>query len=176
LLAEGEDARYERAALRWHARFTYETKNIDIRESVAVLALLTAIPANRLAASALADLFSQAAEPRAMRRGTCPQPRHLSVGREGRRTSELTRNGLRAVRAVAFICTAIVTALILHAALFIALAVNDKSDFAPTECEFDTVECGAAMEFVYDDTWPLVGLLLLLPGIPIGWFLARRIR
>jgi hypothetical protein len=41
LLAEGEDARYERAALRWHARFVYETKNVDIRESVAVLALFT---------------------------------------------------------------------------------------------------------------------------------------
>src|SRR5436309_5524335 len=27
LLVEGEDARYERAALRWHARFVYETKN-----------------------------------------------------------------------------------------------------------------------------------------------------
>jgi hypothetical protein len=27
LLAEGEDARYERAALRWHTRFVYETKN-----------------------------------------------------------------------------------------------------------------------------------------------------
>jgi hypothetical protein len=59
LLADGEDARYERAALRWHARFVYETKNVDIRESVAVLALLTAIPANRLAASALAELFSR---------------------------------------------------------------------------------------------------------------------
>jgi hypothetical protein len=58
LLADGEDARYERAALRWHARFAYETKNVDIRESVAVLALLTAIPANRLAASALAELSS----------------------------------------------------------------------------------------------------------------------
>jgi hypothetical protein len=59
LLAEGEDTRFERAALRWHARFVYETKNVDIRESVAVLALLTAIPANRLAASALAELFSR---------------------------------------------------------------------------------------------------------------------
>jgi hypothetical protein len=57
LLAEEEDARYERAALRWHARFVYETKNLDIRESVAVLALLTAIPANRLAAAALAELL-----------------------------------------------------------------------------------------------------------------------
>jgi hypothetical protein len=59
LLADGEDARYERAALRWHARFVYETKNVDIRESVAVLALLTTIPANRLAAAALAELFSR---------------------------------------------------------------------------------------------------------------------
>jgi hypothetical protein len=59
LLAEGEDERYERAALRWHARLVYETKNVDIRESVAVLALLAAIPANRLAAAALAELFSR---------------------------------------------------------------------------------------------------------------------
>jgi hypothetical protein len=59
LLTDGEDAKYERAALRWHARFAYETKNVDIRESVAVLALLTAIPANRLAAAALAELFSR---------------------------------------------------------------------------------------------------------------------
>ena len=59
LLADGEDAKYERAALRWHARFAYETKHVDIRESVAVLALLTAIPANRLAAAALAELFSR---------------------------------------------------------------------------------------------------------------------
>jgi hypothetical protein len=59
LLAEGEDARYERAALRWHARFVYETKNVDIRESVAVRALLTSIPANRLAASAVAELFGR---------------------------------------------------------------------------------------------------------------------
>jgi hypothetical protein len=59
LLADAELAKYERAALRWHGRFVYETKNVDIRESVAVLALLTAIPANRLAAAALAELFSR---------------------------------------------------------------------------------------------------------------------
>jgi hypothetical protein len=53
------DARYGRAALRWHARFVHERKNVDIRESVAVLALLAAIPANRLAASALAELFGR---------------------------------------------------------------------------------------------------------------------
>ncbi len=49
----------ERAALRWHARFVYETKNVDTREGVAVLALLNAVPANRLAAAALAELFSR---------------------------------------------------------------------------------------------------------------------
>jgi hypothetical protein len=59
LLADGEDARYERAALRWHARFVYETKNVDRRESVAVLVLLTAIPANRLAALGLGELLSR---------------------------------------------------------------------------------------------------------------------
>jgi hypothetical protein len=59
LLADEEDARYGRAALRWHARFVGETRNVDIRESVAVLALLTAIPANRFAAAALAELLGR---------------------------------------------------------------------------------------------------------------------
>jgi hypothetical protein len=46
-------------AARCHVRFLQETKNVDIRESLAVLALLAAIPANRLAAPALADLLSR---------------------------------------------------------------------------------------------------------------------
>jgi hypothetical protein len=40
-------------------RFVDETKNVDIRESQAVLALLTSIPANGLAAAALAELLSR---------------------------------------------------------------------------------------------------------------------
>jgi hypothetical protein len=59
LLVDGELAKYERAALRWHLRFVYESKNVDIRESQAVLVLLAAIPANRLAASAVAELLSR---------------------------------------------------------------------------------------------------------------------
>ena len=59
LLAEGEPEKYERAAVRWHVRFLQETKNVDLRESLAVLALLAAIPANRLAATALAELLSR---------------------------------------------------------------------------------------------------------------------
>jgi len=59
LLAEGDREKYNRAALRWHVRFVEETKNVDIRESQAVLALLTAIPANALAAAALAELLSR---------------------------------------------------------------------------------------------------------------------
>jgi uncharacterized membrane protein len=59
LLADGELTKYERAALRWHLRFVYESKNVDIRESQAVLILLAAIPANRLAASALAEPLSR---------------------------------------------------------------------------------------------------------------------
>ena len=54
LLADRDLEKYNRAALRWHARFLQETKNLDLRESLAVLALLAAIPANRLAATALA--------------------------------------------------------------------------------------------------------------------------
>jgi hypothetical protein len=45
--------------VRWHVRFVYESKNVGIRESQAVLALLAAIPANRVAAAALADLLSR---------------------------------------------------------------------------------------------------------------------
>jgi hypothetical protein len=58
-LREGTEVRARR--LRWHGRFVCETKNVDIRESVAALALLTAIPANRLAAAlaGLAELFSR---------------------------------------------------------------------------------------------------------------------
>jgi hypothetical protein len=63
LLADGDVEKYNRAALRWHVRFVQETKNVDLRESLAVLALLAAIPVNRLAAAALAELLS--------RRGSC---------------------------------------------------------------------------------------------------------
>src|SRR3954447_17985247 len=59
LLVEVEPEKYERAALKWHGRFLHEMKNVDLRESLAVLALLVAIPANRLAAAALAELLSR---------------------------------------------------------------------------------------------------------------------
>jgi hypothetical protein len=59
LLADGDLEKYNRAALRWHVRFVQETQNVDIRESQAVLALLTTIPANALAAAALAELLSR---------------------------------------------------------------------------------------------------------------------
>src|SRR4029079_12154149 len=58
LLSDRDVEKYHTAAVRWHARFVQETNNVDIRESQAVLALLTAIPANSLAASALAELLS----------------------------------------------------------------------------------------------------------------------
>jgi hypothetical protein len=59
LLAEEDPEKYDRAAARWNARFLQEVPHVDLRESLAVLALLLAIPANRLAASALADLLSR---------------------------------------------------------------------------------------------------------------------
>jgi hypothetical protein len=59
LLAGGDQVKYERAAGRWHARFLQEVPNVELRESQAVLALLSALPANRLAAAALAELLSR---------------------------------------------------------------------------------------------------------------------
>jgi hypothetical protein len=58
LLADADQEKYERAAVRWHVRFVYESKNVGIRESQAVLALLAAIPVNSLAATALAELLT----------------------------------------------------------------------------------------------------------------------
>jgi hypothetical protein len=58
LLADADQNKYERAAGRWHGRFLQEVPNVELRESQAVLALLAAIPVNRLAAAALADLLS----------------------------------------------------------------------------------------------------------------------
>jgi hypothetical protein len=59
LLADAEPAKYERAAMRWHVRFVQETPNVDVRQGQAVLALLVAIPSERLAAAALAELLSR---------------------------------------------------------------------------------------------------------------------
>jgi hypothetical protein len=59
LLGDQEPEKYERAAVCWHVRFAQEVPHVDIRESLAVLALLAAIPANRLAASAVAELLSR---------------------------------------------------------------------------------------------------------------------
>ena len=59
LLADKESEKYERAAARWHVRFLQEVPNVDLREGIAVVALLAAIPVNRLAAAALAELLSR---------------------------------------------------------------------------------------------------------------------
>jgi hypothetical protein len=56
LLADKQPEKYERAAARWHVRFLQEVPNVDFREDQAVLALLPALPVNRLAAAALAEL------------------------------------------------------------------------------------------------------------------------
>src|SRR5262245_42808634 len=59
LLIDQAPAKYARAAFRWHSRFVAEGPNLDLRESQAVLALLGAVPVNRLAAGALAELLSR---------------------------------------------------------------------------------------------------------------------
>ena len=59
LLADKEPEKYDRAAFRWHVGFLQETKNVDLRESQAVLALLAPIP------------LESAARARASLRDTC---------------------------------------------------------------------------------------------------------
>jgi hypothetical protein len=59
LLADRDPGKYERAALRWHARFVREVPKVEMRESQAVLSLLALVPVSRLAAVALAELVSQ---------------------------------------------------------------------------------------------------------------------
>jgi hypothetical protein len=59
LLADRDPAKYERAALRWHARFMREVPKVEMRESQAVLSLLALVPVSRLAAGALAELLAR---------------------------------------------------------------------------------------------------------------------
>ena len=59
LLADKEPEKYGRAAAHWHVRSVDDSKNVDLRESLAVLALLACDSANRLAATALAELLGR---------------------------------------------------------------------------------------------------------------------
>ncbi len=61
LIAEKEPARYERAALRWHARYCAEAGHVAGDQAQAVLSLLLLIPGRRgsESAAALAHLVSQ---------------------------------------------------------------------------------------------------------------------
>jgi hypothetical protein len=53
LLADRDPAKYERAALRWHARFMREVPKVEMRESQAILSLLALVPG-------YADVFASA--------------------------------------------------------------------------------------------------------------------
>jgi hypothetical protein len=72
LLVDGDIEKYNRAALRWHVRFVEETKNVDIRESQAVLGLLAAIPAKRAGRYGAGRAPQPPALLRADHRRTCP--------------------------------------------------------------------------------------------------------
>jgi hypothetical protein len=59
LLTESEPVRFERAALRWHARYCAETRDVPLIEAGAVLALLASLcgPRATSSARALAELL-----------------------------------------------------------------------------------------------------------------------
>jgi hypothetical protein len=57
LLADRDPAKYERAALRWHACFMREVPKVEMRESQANF--LAFVPMSRIAAAALAELLAR---------------------------------------------------------------------------------------------------------------------
>jgi nitrogen fixation protein FixH len=61
LYAEKEDARFERAALRWHARLGLEAKGLTVTESQLALGALAALvsPGRAEAARLLTDLLER---------------------------------------------------------------------------------------------------------------------
>ena len=58
IIRDTEPGRWERAALRWHARFVAEVRMVGLGEASAVLGLLAALDGDRgaTAARALAEL------------------------------------------------------------------------------------------------------------------------
>jgi len=82
LLADKEPEKYDRAAARWHSRFLQETKNVDLRESLAVL---TSSRRSRPTASPLppSQSFSAAdapanGSPRPLSSGAAPEDQSIS--------------------------------------------------------------------------------------------------
>jgi hypothetical protein len=58
LLCDRAPEKYERAALRWHARFCRETADLSLAEGQAILALLAMLPTHRSRAGhALSDVL-----------------------------------------------------------------------------------------------------------------------
>jgi hypothetical protein len=43
------------------------------------------------------------------------------------------------------------------------------------DCSYAEVECKGLGEFTYEDTWPLVPVLLGIPSATVGWLVARRL-
>jgi hypothetical protein len=67
LLLREDGRRFERAALRWHARYIAETRDVGMAEAQAVLALLAALRDSRspAAARSLAELLDRRGHKRA---------------------------------------------------------------------------------------------------------------
>ena len=59
LLCDADRPRFDRAALRWHGRYCRETRNVNVNEAAAVLALLGGLAghSSAVAARALAELL-----------------------------------------------------------------------------------------------------------------------
>jgi hypothetical protein len=80
LLAEKEPARYERAALRWHARYCAETRGVGVGDAQVVLGLLALLPGERGFAAAEARGVSWHSKQRHGAQAPVPLVRQTSLG------------------------------------------------------------------------------------------------
>ena len=58
--------------------------------------------------------------------------------------------------------------------VFLGLAVFAVGGIeAVKDCQY--VECNSPGEFIYDSSWPLVPLLLIIPSLAVGLLVNRRV-
>jgi hypothetical protein len=79
------------------------------------------------------------------------------------------------LRALAFLLATALAWLMLFVGVgLVALATGGPE--AIKDCQYEDVECRGIGEFLYDDTWPLLPVLLVVPALITGWLVTRRAR
>jgi len=80
---------------------------------------------------------------------------------------------MRARRVIAFLAvTAAVWVVLFFGWGAVLFAIGGIE--AVKECQYAEVESTSLGEFTYDDSWPLVPVLLAVPAGAVGWLVTRR--